>query len=274
MENIGLIYRKKDAFSRLDSGNDLLEPKLKKKIRIGVLSVHFGVLAIFVLWYLIANFFIAKKPTVIKVILVSPDTASAILPSPPTPVRAQATPTPPVIKPKHRPKQKTPPKPKPKARTKTKPKWKPRTANDIKISKTIIRNDPIPTPVRPMLSAKDIEKNLRNSYRNSRVKTTTTRRTTQGGAKISQNYFEKISALMYQSWQQPSQSELYGKYPVVDVEITVNSSGRIVKSRIARKSGSSVMDQSVERLLRKIRTLPPPPSGKTTFTVSLEIVRE
>jgi periplasmic protein TonB len=271
MENIDLIYRKKDAFSELERGNDLLEPRLKKKIRITVLGLHFGFLAILVLWYLITNFLIAKKPTVIKVTLVSPDTGSAaILPSPPI-----FTPAPPAVKPKHRPKTSpTPPKPKPKVKVKPKPKWKPRTANDINISKTVIKNDPIPAPARPMLSAKDIEKNLRNSYRNSRVKTTTTRRTTQGGTKISQNYFEKISALIYQSWQQPGQSELHGRYPVVDVEITVDASGRVVKSRIARKSGIAVMDQSAQKLLRELRTLPRPPSGKTTFTVSLEIVRE
>ena len=269
MENIDLIYRKKETFAGNERGNDLLEPKLRKKIRISVLSVHFGFLLVLVLWYLIANFLLSKKPTIIQVTLVTPDSAPVISPTPPTPALTPAKPTPPVVKPKKRKPKPTPKKPKP--RPKPKKAWKPLSADDIKISKKEIKNsDPTPTH-RPLL-AKDIEQNLKNTLLKNKV-TTTTKRGTQG-AKISQNYFEKISALMYQQWQQPGQSELRGKYPVVDVEITVDGTGRIVKSRIVRKSGISVMDQSASKLLRELRRLPRPPSGKTTFTVSLEIVRD
>ena len=270
MEKIDLIYRKKETFSEFNSGNDLLEPKLRKKIRLSVLGVHFGFLLILVLWYLITNFFISKKPTVIQVTLLTPDAAPVFSPTPPTP----AKPTPPAVKPKKRKPKPTPKKPtfrpKPKPKSKPKRKWKPMSADDIKISKTVIKNDPTPTP--RALSAKDLESKLKNSFLKNRV-TTTTKKGTQG-TQISQNYFEKISALMYQSWQQPGQSELRGKYPVVDVEITVNGSGKILKSRIVRKSGVAVMDQSAQKLLRELRRLPRPPSGKTTFTVSLEIVRD
>ncbi len=272
MENIGLIYRKNKTFPEFDQENYLLEPSLKKKIRISVLSVHFGFLLVLVMWYLITNFFINKKPTVIQVTLITPNAAPVFSPAPETP--SAAKPTPPVVKPKKckpKPTKKKPRlRPKPKTTKKPKRKWKPMSADDIRISNTVIKNDPTPPP--RTLSAKDLERKLKSSFLRNRV-TTTAKKGTQG-ANISQNYSEKISALMYQCWQQPGQSELHGKYPVVNVEITVNGSGKIVKSRIVKKSGIAIMDQSAKKLLRELRTLPRPPSGKTTFTVSLEIVRD
>lgn len=269
MENIGLIDRKKESFSEFEGANDLLEPGLKKKIRITVLSIHFGLLAILVLWYLIANFLISKKPQIIQVTLVSPDKA-AFTPPPPSP-----QPTPAVVKQKKRhikPKKKATPKPKPKKVT-PKPKAKKKRyldPNQIKISRKEVKSEPI-EDLEPM-SADDLSKELTKKYRNSRIKTKSTQGSRPAG-NISRNYFDKVSAVIYQTWQQPGKSELGRRFPTVDVDITVDGNGRILTSRISRKSGIVPMDISAHRLLKDLRSLPKPPNGKTTFTVTLEIIR-
>jgi TonB family protein len=147
------------------------------------------------------------------------------------------------------------------------------SAKDIKISKKVIKNDSEPVvPVK--ISSNSIEKSLTNSYRKNRIKTSYTHKPTNSVAgNVSQNYFEQVSALMYQTWQQPNHSELRGKNPVVNIEITVDAYGRVLKSRIVQRSGVVAMDRSADKLLREIRKLPKPPTGKTTFTVSLEIIK-
>lgn len=268
MENINLIDRKRETFSEFNVINGLVEPKLRKKIRITVLSIHFGLLLFLILWYLISNYLIAKKPSVIQVTLVTPQ-KSAFNPAPASP-----QPTPKAAKPKRKVKPRPKPKPKPKPKAKPRPKKKKTTylnPNQIKISKKEIKNDPVADLV--PLSASDLEKNLTNKYLKNRNKITMPQGNNPPG-NISKNYLDQVSSLMYQTWQQPKRSEIGSRQPTVDVEITVESSGRISKSRIVRKSGLSAMDISAYRLLKDLKSLPRPPNGKTTFTVTLEIVRD
>lgn len=263
MENIGLIYRKKESFTGFDGVNDLLDPKLKKKIRLTILGVHFGLLAILLLWYLIANFFISKKPSVIQVTLVSPPNETF---TPPQPTRKPT----PVAKKKKRqvkPKKKTPPKPKPKPKPKKKRYLDP---NQIKISKKEVKHENI-DDLEP-ISAEDLQKELNKKFQKYKFKPKNTQGNRPPG-NISQNYFDQVSAVIYQTWQQPGKSEIGNRLPTVDVDITVDGNGRVTKARISRKSGIAPMDISAARLLKNLRTLPRPPNGRMTFTVTLEIIR-
>ncbi|MCK5844771.1 MAG: TonB family protein, partial [Victivallales bacterium] len=56
-----------------------------------------------------------------------------------------------------------------------------------------------------------------------------------------------------------------------DISFSVNASGVVVNPRISRRSGNAAMDASVRRLLRELRSLPLPPDGRMSFTVTLEI---
>ena len=119
------------------------------------------------------------------------------------------------------------------------------------------------------VSVNDIESKLRKVYRGSSTRRSAVQ-TSQGN--ISANYRDKLYTAIYRLWDQPARSELGGKYPIVDITITVESNGRVSSSRISQKSGINAMDASVVRLLQHLKQLPVPSAGRMTFTISLEIV--
>ncbi len=252
MENSGLIYKKRETFLKIGEITGSLPPEKRRRIFKKVVFVHFALIVVPLIWYSISCF-INKKPSVIKVTLVSP-----LFSMPDIPV---------ITPPSGQPDRTTPPPRKSKPIKPKKSKWKPKKSNEITISKKVIKN----TSKRPpgkKISAKDIETHLRKIYKQNSNRATVT--STQGN--ISRNYRDNLYTAIYHLWNQPARSELGGKYPIVDITLTVDSNGKVSKSRISQKSGVSAMDISVSRLLRDLKTLPSPPRGSMTFTVSLEIV--
>jgi len=254
MENIGLIYKKRETFTEIGQGSGSLPPAKRKRILKKVAIIHLALIVIPLIWYGISYFFLSQRPSVIKVTLVSappPDSSDSDIPEY----------TPPRETPKDtgQPPPTNPTKP-------TKPKWKPKKSNEITISKKVIKNNS-QKPAKNV-SANDIEAKLRKIYSNNSNAAPVS--SNQGN--ISASYRDKLYTAIYESWNQPARSELGGKYPVVDITLTVESNGRISSSRISQKSGLGAMDLSVKRLLGSLKKLPKPPSGRMTFTVSLEIV--
>ncbi len=241
----------------------------RKKILKRVTIIHILLILIPCLWYAFSYFFIPKQ-SIIKVTLVSapPSDASNNHQTTPdiAPTPKQPTPT---VKP---PPRKQPPKKSviKKSIKKETPKWKPKSLKEITISKKVITHSQIvpQKTVTRKVSANDIESKLRKIYSNNNNRSPV--QASQGN--VSANYRDKLYTAIYQLWNQPVKSELRGKYPTVDITLTVESNGRVSSSRISQKSGVSAMDSSVSRLLRKLKQLPAPSAGRMQFTVSLEIV--
>jgi len=118
------------------------------------------------------------------------------------------------------------------------------------------------------LTAAEIEKALRDG----RVRTTTSPTARPSSGPPPTNYYDKVSAMVYSLWRQPTKGDLGGSLPTVGLEITVDASGRVRAARLARRSGNAAMDASAARLAKALRELPKPPGGGLTFTVTLEVV--
>lgn len=277
MKKVSINYNKSDEYMDFQSERGCLEPKLKKKIRLTVIGIHVGLLLILVSAFLISKYMKDEKPVVIQVKLVSSNslTSSSMENiSSPQPQEVKRRPDPVKSKTKiKRPKIK---KPKVKKSTKkkvvkrSKPKKHLLSSKDIIVTKKVIKSEPIKklTP----LPTVDIAKNLTSSYRAKRTKTHSIQGAIASTGNVSQNYADKLFTAIYQIWKQPAKSELHGRRPIVILQITIGTSGSIINSRISQKSGVSVMDYSAKALLKKIAKLPPPPNGKQTFTISLEII--
>jgi TonB family protein len=273
-----LIYKKSDTFMDVGPKTGSLPKEKRRKILKSVTIVHLSLVLIPCLWYAISYFFIPKK-SVITVTLVPPSASSPqssyIPPAPDHSQKQKKNKPPKRVPPKkithtkrvHRKKQVTKKAPV----RKSKPKWQPKKSNEITISKKIISNNNTSSRQQHSVhrvSAKDIESKLRKVYQHNSNRSPV--QATQGN--VSSNYRDKLYTAIYRLWDQPARSELGGKYPIVDITLTVESSGRVSSARISQKSGVRAMDVSVSRLLQKLKQLPPPSAGRMSFTVSLEIV--
>jgi len=263
----------------IESGSDLVAPNTRKRIFKIVLGAHLALLLALCAGLLVARIMRKPRPSTMRVTLLSAPTSSTsrqprVSTRPPTP-RPEPRKT--IARPKPKPKPKTRPKPRPVSKPKPKPKktskrkWKPRKS--ITVSRKVVRKTttakPItrPTPPPPRrISATEIEKTLRAE----RVGTTPTPRSASNAPPS--NYYDRVSGVLHSIWRQPSKAELAGTFPTVDLTITVDASGRVSAARVSRRSGNAAMDASAAKLARDLRVLPPPPSGKLTFTVTLEVV--
>lgn len=79
--------------------------------------------------------------------------------------------------------------------------------------------------------------------------------------------------------ERPSRAQLGGKAPIIDIQVTVGSNGRIQRASIQKSSGISAADQCAEQVLRKIRRVSLPPfseykisKSSLTFTIRLEVL--
>ncbi len=146
-----------------------------------------------------------------------------------------------------------------------KPKWKPVDPKEIKKSTEVVKAD------KPKPPAIDSSK-LRDKLLKIQSQGTTT--TVSGPVTTDPqplDYYDRVSAYLYELWVQPSKMELKGGRPKVSVSISLDASGRVLSSSIKARSGVASMDSSVEELLKKLSSLPAPPSGAMSFEVSLEI---
>ncbi len=83
-------------------------------------------------------------------------------------------------------------------------------------------------------------------------------------AKIDSIYVEKLVETLYQLWNPPSSQLLNGRKPEVLVKIIFNQYGKVLESKIIKKSGFLPMDNSIEELLKNLSQVPAPPPGEPT----------
>ena len=293
----------------------LISEKLKKKIRISVISTHIALLLFLIVWYFVSNMQ-TKKEVIMKVKLFQLPPAPTVSASKQTskksaaPKKKKSTKKKTVKKktikptPKKKPKKKRTVKKKPKPRKKTikkkitkkttkkkvikkvskpkksstkksvKPKKRYLKAEDIKISKNILRNEPKRVVKKieiPSVSEKELSNTLAQSFSTLRKNSKISTRRSANTGNISQSYFNSVSSIIYKQWNQPSKSETGRSNPTVEVQVTVNSYGKITKASIIRKSSNRAMNASVVDLLKRLKNLPTPPNGNATFSIILEV---
>ena len=82
------------------------------------------------------------------------------------------------------------------------------------------------------------------------------------------NYIDRLTSILYQQWDQPTSTELKKRGIFVLVTLQIGADGTL-QTKNFKPSGNAVMDQSVRKLLQKLRVVPPPPSGAMTVPVKL-----
>lgn len=145
-------------------------------------------------------------------------------------------------------------------------KWKALDPSQIKKSNTqVIKKNYTPqknyTPVNASDIATNIRQNISNIKFNSSFSTSTS----------TLQYYDKISAYLYNKWKQPSRAAVGSGIPVVNVIISVDSEGKVINSYIKKRSGINAMDSSVSSLLSNLTYLPRPPDGAMKIDVYLEL---
>jgi len=79
---------------------------------------------------------------------------------------------------------------------------------------------------------------------------------------------DRLKPYVDQRYTQPSDSLLHGQKPEVDLELTIAKDGSLVSCKVVKGGGFGPMDDSIEALKEKIRTLPVPPRAMTvTITI-------
>ncbi len=82
-------------------------------------------------------------------------------------------------------------------------------------------------------------------------------------------YYDSISSLLYERWEQPSKLAVSGAPPSVLVRLNIGRDGRLMDYQIIKNSNFAEMDDSVKRMLSTIDKLPPPPDGAMTIEATL-----
>ena len=82
------------------------------------------------------------------------------------------------------------------------------------------------------------------------------------------NYLARLTSILYQQWDQPTSTELKKRGIFVLVTLQIGADGTL-QTKNFKPSGNTVMDQSVRKLLQKLRVVPPPPGGAMTVPVKL-----
>ncbi len=253
----------------------LVSRTAKSKIRRWVIAIHLALIVIPLLWYAVYKW-LEPERKVIKIKLVPP---------PPPGSAPRLVPDRPVSKPETQPKPKPKPQPKPKpvqhAKPKPQPKPKPKpvrrklTADDIKISRDVIKKT-IPSPIQPQpklrpLTKDEVIRKLNQAVSQYQHNIKADRY--DPSAKL--NYQQMIGLQLKQLWNEPDKRQLGRQYPKVTVSLTISGSGRVTRAVIVKASGIGPMDRSVAKLLSSLRQFSPPPGGQTvSFNAIMEIERD
>jgi len=114
-------------------------------------------------------------------------------------------------------------------------------------------------------------KNSRTSVKGARQKKKSTRvarltgargrQTKSAGAAVRTNYHGKLVARLRRYKRYPSAARSAGKQGTVRLRFSINASGKVIFSRIARSSGVPALDAEVRSLIRRVSPFPPIPSG-------------
>ncbi len=183
-----------------------------------------------------------------------------VVPTPPR--KSRETPTP--KKPTPRPKPKNPSKPKPA------PPPKIRIA---KSTKTVGANSPKPVatqaPVRPKVDSSKLTGKVNNlrSQLSAGIKVNVS----GANAAAFTSYAQYVVSVYRRTWQ-PLIPKNLTRTRVAVVEVTIDRTGRVLGSRITRKTGDAALDRSVQSALDRVKTIGKAfPAGskdsKRTFTL-------
>ena len=225
----------------------------------------------------------------------APDQKIPEIPEPPAPEPPKPEPPKPAPKPeppKPAPPKPVPaPKPKPVPAPKPKPKPKPQekkylSADDIK--KKIEEQRKNPANRKQRQKAEAARKRAAREAARAAAKAAADRKrilddaaravkqygTPDGGSKgvpatkEFYNYIDRLTSLLYQQWDQPTSTELKKRGVFVLVTLQIGADGTL-QTKNFKPSGNAVMDQSVRKLLQKLRVVPAPPGGAMTVPVKL-----
>jgi len=202
------------------------------------------------------------KKKIVKPKKISPPKKKVVKPKKVAPVKRR------VVKPK-----KTVAKPK----TVVKPRKKVRTAEEIRrdflknskpVKRTKKRRDLSHLLDDKQVSAQDISKRFSQAL--DKVKVNSSRSGTASNYNYS-NYYGQLSSYLYGRWKQPQIPQDYQ----ATIEVTVSKWGTVLKKRIVQRSGNSIMDNSVQRMLNSLTKLPKLPSSskdsELTITITLKL---
>ena len=97
-------------------------------------------------------------------------------------------------------------------------------------------------------------------------------RTPGGGATQSmEKYGKNLVIFLKAKWTPPSKVLLFGKTPVVLVELDIAANGRVISKKIVKRSGVNAMDQSIEIMLNQLDCVPIPPDGRITQQILMQM---
>ena len=116
-----------------------------------------------------------------------------------------------------------------------------------------------PAPVQPTIDADALEDRLRGQISNPSVvgNLTGVDGTGPGGGGQGDTFMAAVITVLTDQWMQPTRVEIGDEEPTVTTSITVRADGTVTAFQLTKPSGVAAMDDSVERLLRKVRKLPP-----------------
>ena len=255
----------------------LVSRTAKGRIRRWVISIHLALIAIPLIWYA-AYKWLEPERKVIKIKLVPPPPpGSAPRLVPDKAVSKPVSKPKPRPKPVRKPKPKPSPKPKPKAVQKPKPKPVRRklTADDIKISRDVVKKTTSrPAPPQPKLRPLTKDEVIRKlNQAVSQYQHNIKADRYDPSAKL--NYQQMIGLQLKQLWNEPDKRQLGRQYPKVTVSLTISGSGRVTRAVIVKASGIGPMDRSVTKLLSSLRQFSPPPGGQAiSFNAIMEIEKD
>jgi TonB family protein len=264
----------------LKSG-DMVSLATRKKIRKTVIITHVAVIIMPFLVLMVYQWFKPKPPERIQVRLVqmpSADNSSkrstvprqtVVKPKPKRrSVKKMHASTKPKkkkrivkkTKPKKRISKKRVPKPKSKKRHIKQPKRRILSANDIKISRDVVK-----TKRTKKLSSTELEKKILKSWKkvNYPIKAAT-----RGSGKITTAYSDTVGAYLEPIWEQPDKISLGGRTPEVTIRLKIAANGRVIGRQIIRRSRIATMNRSIEKLLKNLKYVPAP-SDRRAKTVTI-----
>ena len=213
------------------------------------------------------------KPVRSATIKSAPTVRRNVVPQPPKPVQPKkVVPTPP-RKSRETPTPKKPtPRPKPKNPSKPKPAPPPKI-RIAKSTKTVGANSPKPVatqaPVRPKVDSSKLTGKVNNlrSQLSAGIKVNVS----GANAAAFTSYAQYVVSIYRRTWQ-PLIPKNLTRTRVAVVEVTIDRTGRVLSSRITRKTGDAALDRSVQSALDRVKTIGKAfPAGskdsKRTFTL-------
>lgn len=155
-----------------------------------------------------------------------------------------------------------PPKPKPAPKL---------SADDLKPAKrTPTKNQPTKTVDNSAANARAINSAIRNLKSNLSKGTVIDVPGT--GTTSSSNYRDALASIYYDAWTVPD--GVMNDEPNTIVRITVSADGTVINARIITSSGDKKVDESVQRALERVTSVPPLPDQSKVqqeFTISFNL---